>query len=490
MNLRSILSRKFAVPTWCCLLLLWGGQSGLAEEKGLRVAVFRVDATPRVGSPVAFALARKIEDPLSARGIVLLGAGQPIVLCAVDWVAICNSGHDLWREKLAEAAGTTVERVAVHVLHQHDGLFCDLTTEELLAGQGQGGKKGDPAFIRQVISDTAAGVKAALAKAQPVTHLGVGAGQVEKVASNRRILGPDGKVKLFRMSSWRIRPEVVKPLKELSKRDGYQMSPFAVEEAREAPEGVIDPVLRMVSLWNGARPVVCLSYYATHPQSYFGQGDVTAEFVGLARAEREQALKDLPLIHFNGAGGNIAAGKYNDGTPETRVLLTRRMAEGMRKAWEATEKTPLSAADVAWNVRGVLLPPHPRHDMALLKKSLVDPKIDEYTRFLDAFKLAYVTRHARGQKIELARLRLKQVDILHMPGELFVEYQLAAQKMKPEGTVCMAAYGDCGPGYIGTAIAYAQGGYEVTPGYSNVGPGAEEVLMEGMRELLGAKKEN
>jgi len=53
--------------------------------------------------------------------------------------------------------------------------------------------------------------------------------------------------------------------------------------------------------------------------------------------------------------------------------------------------------------------------------------------------------------------------VLHMPGELFVEYQLAAQRMRPNDTVCMAAYGDYGPGYIGTQIAYTQGGYETSP---------------------------
>ena len=50
-----------------------------------------------------------------------------------------------------------------------------------------------------------------------------------------------------------------------------------------------------------------------------------------------------------------------------------------------------------------------------------------------------------------------------MPGELFIEYQLAAEKMRPDATVCMAAYGDYGPGYIGTEIAYTQGGYETGP---------------------------
>ena len=44
---------------------------------------------------------------------------------------------------------------------------------------------------------------------------------------------------------------------------------------------------------------------------------------------------------------------------------------------------------------------------------------------------------------------------MHLPGELFVEYQLAAQAIGPERFVCVAAYGDYGPGYIGTEMVRA-----------------------------------
>ena len=74
-----------------------------------------------------------------------------------------------------------------------------------------------------------------------------------------------------------------------------------------------------------------------------------------------------------------------------------------------------------------------------------------------------------------------------MPGELFVEYQLAAKKMRPDLHVAMAAYGDYGSAYIGTERAYSEGGYETEPRSSNVAPQVEGVLMEGMRKLLEAK---
>ena len=81
-----------------------------------------------------------------------------------------------------------------------------------------------------------------------------------------------------------------------------------------------------------------------------------------------------------------------------------------------------------------------------------------------------------------------------MPGELFVEYQLAAQQMVDgDAEVMMAAYGDYGPGYIGTEAAYDYGPlcYETAQGppprgTSRVAPEAEHVLMSAMRTLLGA----
>ena len=71
-----------------------------------------------------------------------------------------------------------------------------------------------------------------------------------------------------------------------------------------------------------------------------------------------------------------------------------------------------------------------------------------------------------------------------MPGELFVEYQLAAKAERPDLFVVMAAYGDYAPWYIGTAIAYEQGGYETTPPASNVGPAAEPELLRALHKLL------
>jgi hypothetical protein len=104
-----------------------------------------------------------------------------------------------------------------------------------------------------------------------------------------------------------------------------------------------------------------------------------------------------------------------------------------------------------------------------------------------ADQLAWLRRCESEHEIDVACLRLGKARILHLPGELFVEYQLAAKAMRPDLQVSLAAYGDYGPGYIGTTAAYAQGGYETSPGASNVAPEVEPILMDAMRQLLDAK---
>ena len=432
-----------------------------AGDSSLRVALFQVDATPPLGSPLcegAVPPAHRIEDPLSCRGIVFLSAAKPIVVCAVDWVGIGNDGHDAWRAALAEAAGTSPERVAVHCLHQHDAPGYDLSAEALMAGQGRPGKGFDPAFGQSVIDRAARALQAAIPAAKPVTHLGAGKAEVKEVASNRRVLGADGRVRHVRWSSM---PD---------------------PKVRAAPEGIIDPMVRVVSLWNGDQAVAVLSYYATHPQSYYAKGGVSCDFVGIARRLREEAQPGVFFIHFNGAAGNVTAGKYNDGSPPNRPALAHRLADGMAAALadSAAHKTPITAGDLAWHVRPVALPVSPQLAEDDLAKAFAnDP------RFRLAGNLAWVRRRRQGRTIDLAELQLGPARILHLPGELFVEYQLFAQRLRPDLFVAMAAYGDYGPGYIGTRLAYSQGGYETGPP-SRVAPEVEAVLVAALRDLLEA----
>jgi len=446
---------------------LWG-TPGLAAEtaglqkRGLKLAAFDVDATPPVGFRMAYGPAVRPADlSLRCRGIVLLGVEPPIVLCAVDWIGIGNAAHDAFREELAKAAGTSPDRVAVQALHQHDAPHADFTAENVIKELGVAGvHRFDGAFPRQVLAAAVAAIKQSLPNARPVTHVGYGEHAVAEVASNRRLLGPDGTVRAWRGSTTRD------------------------PALRAEPEGLIDPLLSTLAFWSDEEPIAVLTAYATHPMSYYRTGVPSPDFPGIARFLRSQDVPSAMHVHFTGAAGNIAAGKYNDGSRANRVLFATRMAAAMRLAFAAAEadRQPLAAADVGFAGVPVVLKPRRELDRDALLAA-VRQGGDRGT-FDDIDALAWLERATEKQPIFVSCLRVGDVRMLHLPGELFIEYQLAARQMRPDLHVMLAAYGNYGTGYIGTARAYAEGGYETKVGSSFVSPEAEETLLAAMQTLL------
>ena len=473
MHTRLSAGRSLWIVLSVCSLVVRPCTNLRGEEPAVPVALapvtlapFDVDATPPVGAAMAYGPAVKAADlQLRCRGIVLSGAGEPIVLCAIDWIGVGNAAHDAFREGLAKAAGTTPARVAVHALHQHDAPHADFTAEKLLADMGvKDHPRFDGDFHRQVIARAAAAIEEALPKAKPVTHAGFGRAEVAQIASNRRLIGPDGKFVAWRGSA--VKDVTIK---------GW-------------PEGTIDPDLAALVFFSGDEAIASITSYATHPMSYYRTGVPGPDFPGIARFLRSQDVPTAVHLHFTGAGGNIAAGKYNDASPSNRVVLATRLAAAMRGAFAAAtqNKKPITPASIGWGSVPVVLAARDGLELEKLAEE-VRGKPDRGT-FAPIDALAFATRAREAHAIDVTCLTVGGTRMLHLPGELFVEYQLAARQMRPDLDVFMAAYGDYGPGYIGTAAAYGQGGYEVLPTSSFVGPEAEGPLLDAIGTLLEVSK--
>ncbi|MGQ9592381.1 MAG: hypothetical protein ACUVYA_19045, partial [Planctomycetota bacterium] len=148
----------------------------LAAAGEFRVSTFSADVTVPLGHRLMGVLpvkAREIVDPLEARGFVLEGAGEPLVLVAVDWCEIRNEAYRRWREALAKAAGTVPERVLLSAVHQHDAPVADVGAERLLEGVGLGGELLDLTFHDAAVARVARALEESRRRARRVTHLGV-----------------------------------------------------------------------------------------------------------------------------------------------------------------------------------------------------------------------------------------------------------------------------------------------------------------------------
>jgi hypothetical protein len=398
-----------------------------------------------------------IDDRLSANGIVLFPDGQPpVVLCALDWAELSNGDYNLWRARLAEAAGTTPDRVAVHCTHCHDAPWPDRDAQAILDAEGRRDVIMWRAWADEIVAAVAAAVATSCASAEMVTEIRAGKARVHEVASNRRVMGEDGKVKGVRWTRCRD------------------------AGLRDAPEGLIDPFLKTVSFHQGERKLASLHFYAVHPTSHDGEGRVTCEFVGIAR-DRLSAMEGVPHIYFTECAGNITTGKYNDGEGDYRERFVGRIFEAMTEAGAASKPCPMGP--VEWRVEPVILPPRDDQRPGPLMEIIRKPDTNSKTASRLSFMVAYQQRCAAGIPIEVTSLHLgPEIVTLHTPGEAFIEYQMFAQQLRPEATVLAPSYGDCGPGYVTLERSFSEGGYE--PNDSFCSGGSEAILRQAISRLL------
>lgn len=450
-----------------------------AAERGWEVAAFEAEITIPIGHACmggGVADAREILDPLWAKGFVLrpVAAGNkdseetqslsrrsddfPLVVVALDWCQCNNDSYDRWREALAEAAATTRQRVFLATVHQHDAPICDLRAQELLDQVGRKGWNCDPKFHEQAVQRVVQALRDSLSRTRRVTHIGLGQAKVERIASNRRIVTAEGRVHWGRSSA-------------------------SGDQYGNEPEGEIDPWLKTLSLWEGDQPLVAWSCYAVHPMSYYGRGQVSADFPGMARARRQEDTPGVLQIYFTGCAGDTTAGKYNNGDPTNRPLLADRLYQAMASAWERTQRFPLESI----RFRSAPLYFAPRDEgkfsIARMREILADESDSRWERISAALGLSWRERVSAGRPIDVPCLDFNDGKALFaiLPAESFVGYQLAAQRLRPKSFVMIAGFGDGSPGYIPTDQCWKDG-YDDE--YCWVAPMTDLPILEALRQAL------
>lgn len=440
----------------------WSIAHTVSAAPVFHLATFKTDITPPLGEPLfggLYAPALKIHDPLYAKGFVLLGGAEPVVVVVVNFIEIRNVSHDRWRKAIAEAAGTRPSRVLVSSLHVHNAPFDDVVAEKIIQEYGIKHRLCDPGYNEQCVRRTAEAVRQAVRRPRRVTHLGFGQARVDRVASNRRAVLPGGTV-TFQRSSTTHDPDI-----------------------RSAPEGLIDPYLKTLSFWDGSQPLAALSCYAVHPQTHFGKGDVTSDFTGLALKTRQQETPDVFQVYATGCAGDTTVGKYNDGDPRNIPLLANRLRSGMAAAWKDTQKQPLTS--IGWRSVSLNFKMNEKDHLseADAKRMLSDKSQKYLDHFRAACGLSWRRWVAAGHRIEIPMVDFGAVKLLLAPAETFVQYQLWAQDLRPDSFVMVMAFGECSPGYLPTKIAVAEGWYDYPWEWADP-MAAEDSLLPSLAKVL------
>src|SRR5262249_19675988 len=151
-----------------------------------------------------------------------------------------------------------------------------------------------------------------------------------------------------------------------------------------------------------------------------------------------------------------------------------RVYRAMAAAWKETRRQPLGA--VHFRCESLRLEPRdgPGFTAEELKKRLrTDPR--PFGQCLAALGLSWRQRADAGATIDVPALDLGPAHLVLLPAESYVEYQLLAQKLRPDAFVVVLGYGECAPGYIPTEQAVREDDSNLRD-WCWVAPGAEERL--------------
>ena len=457
--------RYLLVVGYCLIHSIMLGDTLAGESWS--ISTFSSDITIPLGHRCMGVLktkANRVDDPLQAHGILIKGSEPAIVLVALDWCEVRNDSYQQWRRTLAQAAETSIERVMVCSLHQHDAPVIDAGAQVYLDSQGLQKELYDPDFHQSCLDKLVQAMKRSLKDERPLTHIGYADALVEKIASNRRVQYTDGRVAFNRYS---------------------RMNSGSIEA--KADEGEIDPYLKTLVFFDHQMPVAAVSCYATHPMSHYGDGAVSGDFVAIARRRLQQETPGVKQIYLTGCSGDVTAGKYNDGAPAMRAVLADRlyvaMKSGFEKARESDSRRPLNTSNCKFSCEKLTLPFHDGESFTreAMLKELANVNQSVENRITAAMGLSSLDRVERGEPIDLPCFDFGGVKMILFPGESFIRYQLMAQSFAKPNPLIAIGFGECWTGYIPTEDAFREG---FDHGWRWVAEGCEPLIEAKLKSLL------
>jgi neutral/alkaline ceramidase-like enzyme len=417
------------------ILLLWASCTARAE---LRASVARVDITPKTHEPMwgfedRTDPATGVLDPLYARILVLEAAGKRIAVVTLD-LGRTFGEPSLDHLKEVVSKSSSISCLLVSASHTHGAPVIKDEYEGV-----------PPEWEQRALDGIAAGIKSATDHLQDA-RIGVGTGSVF-IGHNRLRVNDDGTV------SW------------------FEQNPTMV------PTSPVDPtvtVLRIDDLNGDALAV--LTNYACHPVVFGSDNSqYSADYPGVANRFVEQAFGgSVQSLFTQGADGDINpyyavtpmkenAIKLRDWTGEQLGREVVRVAKSIQ-----TMKDPAASIDFREETLHFKLRWDPEQFRAALLKTFGTKSLEQMGAKIPNVVDTRVT----------AVLIDKQIAIIAVPGEPFVDFQQSWRAHCPVSTALFFGYTNGYHGYFPTISAASRGGYGAASASTWVELGAGERMVD------------
>jgi len=385
--------------------------------------------------------ARGVHDPLFARAIAFedsKGARAAILsldLCMLDRVNVARI-----RECVRSRCGLPGENLLVAATHTHSG------PAPMRLGSLP---KCDDADIEKFLCKAAEAVPAALANLQE-SQLMAGSTSERWLSFNRRLLAKDGATRM----NWE------------------QLDPGTVVRAL----GPIDPELRVLAVERDGRPLAAAVNFGLHPAILAGDNWLySADYPGYL-IEALERLCGPPFFtaFWNRCCGNVNHLDYSDPLQGRGYQEAQRigyaLAIAARQALDAAAPAGGGPVMVSRELvelkRLAISDEQARWCRAVLGRSpkapgQVDGLPDEYYAVT---RLAMYEKQHMPDAVEVMAIRLSDIGIVGLPGEMFCEYGIDIEKRSPAAHTFVIELANDAIGYLPTPEAFAQGGYEPSAG--------------------------
>lgn len=456
----------------------------------LQVGYTDVDITPPIGAAMAGYAARDrpsegIEIPLSAQAVVLSDGDSHAALVHCDLIAIGQELTQNVREKVTEATDVPGEAVILSASHTHWGP--EVRPAGYLPERLRACVRDE--YIEELARALTGAVVEARGNLRPA-RAGWGVGWAGPISYNRRPVKADGQVD---GECFRLDPEQAQALSAAGAalrrawpRGGWggpRLSP-PVEEVRGLHAGVTDPevpVLRVEG--EDGQPMVCLVNFACHPvcggEEFYW---ISPDYPHFAR-EAFRGIVGAPLCFSLGcAGDQVPAWRGGDSRQRVGHSVGAAAAAAWHQIQECHEQVRVGAArmDVTLAVKD--LPAVEEARLALANHP--DPEGPSAASLRNQLALAERYGDKGGIATEVCALRVGDWAAVGLPGEILAEIGLQIKQRSPFRVTSVISLANHSVGYVSTARAHEEGGYE--PAWSAPGPGAERQLVDAGLELLNA----
>ncbi|NPV09098.1 MAG: hypothetical protein HPY83_14175 [Anaerolineae bacterium] len=414
----------------------------------LKAGAARSCITPTVGTHMcgyfSDRLATDIHDDLYAKAIVLDNGEASVALVVCDLIALLKEDIVVLKERASALTGIPEDHIFVSCTHTHTGP----------ASVGALGTPRDEAYMETAMVRAADSVKMAQERLVEA-EAGVAAATCPGETFNRRWHMKDGTVRM---------------------NPGYQ-NPDMVR-----PAGPTDPEVLVLALRDRQRrPIAILANYSLHYVGSAHPTAISADYFGyFDRALQRMAGADLVGIMANGFCGDINNCDFTRPRPDMPHpyfqidRVANVVAAAAYGAWQGLrdfdyrDDVPLGAATESMTFRRR----QPSEAelaaaRALLKaespdaaKEMPDAESKEFGDWIYARETLLVAEEPLERPTPVMALRVGDLGIVGLPGEIFVEYGLQIKEQSPFAKTMTVELANDYIGYCPTDKALREGSYE------------------------------